>query len=110
VADFESVVGIRRAMPFDAAAIASIHITSWQETYTSILPQAMIDEQTFGRRQHIWSQILAQKLPNSIIYIATLNDGDPVGFIHTTPQRSDILTSYDAEITALCTNTPLEGP
>lgn len=101
MAGFESAVGIRRAMPFDAAAIASIHITSWQETYTNILPQAMIDEQTFVRRQYIWSQILAQKSPDSIVHIATLNDGDSVGFIHTTPQRSNILTSYDAEITAL---------
>ncbi|HTU55464.1 MAG TPA: GNAT family N-acetyltransferase [Acetobacteraceae bacterium] len=36
------MIGIRRARPSDASAIAAVHVAAWQSTYPGILPEAYL--------------------------------------------------------------------
>ena len=50
---------IRESKFEDAPEIASVHLNSWRETYTGLLPQEFIDELplTFKRRMLRWQKI-----------------------------------------------------
>ncbi|MGJ8525560.1 hypothetical protein LMG33818_001288 [Halomonadaceae bacterium LMG 33818] len=52
---------IRPATVEDAHAIALIHVASWRETYTEILPQAMLDKLSFKKRETFWHRVLSSQ-------------------------------------------------
>lgn len=98
-------IGIRAARAEDAAAIARIHVESWQATYAGLLP----DEVLLGldSRQHEarwWRHVLGRFRRNHLVYVAVEGDadgeGEVVGFASGGPSREPHL-DYDGEIYAL---------
>jgi GNAT superfamily N-acetyltransferase len=80
-------VEIRRARDDDAAAIAAVHVRSWQETYRGLLPQDYLDALDPARRVPLWERTLAATdWPRAGTHIAELN-GAVVGFANVCPTR-----------------------
>jgi ribosomal protein S18 acetylase RimI-like enzyme len=73
------VNAIRAATTADAAAIAAVHVTSWRETYTGIVPEGVIVNNSAERRLALWERVLREGTRNVIV--ATGERGDVVGFI-----------------------------
>jgi GNAT superfamily N-acetyltransferase len=51
---------IRRAMPSDAAAIATIEVTSWQAAYRGLMPDAFLGELSLAEKTIEWQQNLSK--------------------------------------------------
>lgn len=95
---------VRRARLEDAPTIAAIHVTAWHETYTGLLPAAMIAALTVEVRQAWWAQLLSNPpaTRGGAAYVAELG-GRPVGFGTCHGQRADVLAAagFDGEITGV---------
>ncbi|GAA4764998.1 GNAT family N-acetyltransferase [Microbacterium gilvum] len=50
---------VRDATLADAEQIAAVHVDSWRETYSTMLPSRVLDGNTLARREHMWRAILA---------------------------------------------------
>jgi GNAT superfamily N-acetyltransferase len=74
-------LSLRPATLADAALIASIHSTSWQATYRSLLPDAFLDGEVTRERAAYWEARLgAPGGERRIVLIAELA-GEPTGFV-----------------------------
>lgn len=71
---------IRRAVLADAAAMAAVHVASWESTYTGVLPAAYIAERTVAVRYAFWRDRLAEADPAICIFVACGADGEVCGF------------------------------
>ncbi len=76
--------GIRRAVPADAAAIASISVRAWQTAYRGILPDAYLDGLSVPERRSAWHHYLVRELTGYQMWV--LEEGARVvGFTRTGP-------------------------
>lgn len=74
-------LSLRPATLADAALIASIHSTSWQATYRSLLPDAFLDGQVTRERAAYWeARLSAPGGERRMVLIAELA-GEPTGFV-----------------------------
>jgi GNAT superfamily N-acetyltransferase len=75
-------VETRIALPTDAAAIATIHIRSWQDAYRGIVPDEYLDALDIGERTHVWASVLNQTAEgfHGSTSIVALVDGVVAGF------------------------------
>ncbi len=95
---------LRRARPSDAVALGHLHVACWQESYTGLLPAAVLDRQTVDDRIELWRHVLRQPdQAGSTRVLVVEADGALVGFGACGRQRSTALAEkgYDAEIDAL---------
>lgn len=53
-------MGIRRATPDDAAALAKLHIDAWRAAYRGLVPDAHLDGMDYERRTQRWRAGLAE--------------------------------------------------
>jgi len=89
-------VSIRRAEPADAEALAHLHVDVWDDAYTGLMPQGILDDRRakVDERVERWQGILAQTLPT---WVAEDRDG-LIGFAGTGPARDndmdDLLELY----------------
>ena len=76
----------------DAAAIGALHVTSWRETYTGLLPQDMLAGLSADSRAAMWATVLdAPASPNGTrVYVAE-SAGEIVGFGACGGQRDDAM-------------------
>ena len=86
-------ISIRPATMSDAAAIAHVHVESWQTTYAGIMPDAYLASLDETLRAKLWSEWLTGE---ALVLVAELN-GRVVGFAHAGPSREPI-QSCDAEL------------
>jgi ribosomal protein S18 acetylase RimI-like enzyme len=95
---------VRRATAADAAAIAAVHVAGWHETYTGLLPEAIIAEKTDERRRRAqWEPVLREGTRD--VFVATENDRI-VGFICGGAMPAEIrgrapIPGHDAYVDAL---------
>ena len=75
---------IRKANLSDAAAMAEIHMRSWEVAYDGIIPVEAIAERN-AKRPAVWQNILSNEHDN---YIALLEEV-PVGMMGVIPSRDD---------------------
>lgn len=68
---------IAPATPDDCAAIAGVHVASWQHAYRHLLRPAYLDALSVERREASWRQVLAQG--QSVLLVAHV-DGQVAGF------------------------------
>jgi ribosomal protein S18 acetylase RimI-like enzyme len=95
-------VRYRTAELGDAAALAGVHVRSWRETYTGLLPQRVIDARTLEKRTAQWAGVLGDHRRDGA-FVAELG-GAIVGFIWVGQAGSEHLNTipgYDAYIHAL---------
>lgn len=51
---------IRAAVPADAEAIARVQVAGWHSTYTGLMPDGVLADQTVERRQPMWARMLSE--------------------------------------------------
>lgn len=71
---------MRNARAADAAAIASLHLSSWRDAYRGILPDGFLDGPLEAILQHRWDEALAGRLRAGAVVLATAG-GDLAGFV-----------------------------
>lgn len=89
---------IRPATRSDAAAIAHVHVESWQATYGALLPEGVLRRRGFARRMLSWLQVTDSN-PSHDVLVAETGDG-MVGFASVGANRAGH-PGYDGEIYTL---------
>lgn len=90
---------IRSAVLEDAAGIAKVHVSSWQTTYTGLMPDEVIASRGLENRTRIWTRILSDDNRKAILLVAEDNECI-VGFVDGgTPQNDS--EEFDSELYAI---------
>lgn len=89
---------IRPATSNDAAAIARVHVETWQSAYRGIIADEVLDGLSLEDRAARWSDILRRE--EQATFVAVPEQNGIVGFINGGPER-DGREDYDAELYAL---------
>lgn len=58
---------VRKALLSDVDAIANIHVSSWINTYSGLMPQTYIESYTVEKRKKLWSNIIEKSLAEVIV-------------------------------------------
>ncbi|MGW8763943.1 N-acetyltransferase family protein [Streptomyces sp. NPDC055815] len=69
---------IREALPEDAAALAAVHVLSWQAAYRDLVPDPYLDALDVDERAATWRARLTA--PDRPTVLVAANDGRLVGF------------------------------
>jgi ribosomal protein S18 acetylase RimI-like enzyme len=77
-------VSVRAAVVDDAAAIADIHIRSWQAAYQDVLDPAYLAglSDNYDRRVVGWSRIIEEAGASTVVLVVEDGDGTVAGFVH----------------------------
>jgi GrpB-like predicted nucleotidyltransferase (UPF0157 family)/ribosomal protein S18 acetylase RimI-like enzyme len=95
-------VQVRKASGDDAAAIADIHVRSWQAAYRGALPDELLDGLAVAERARSWREILAAGDERWLTFVAEPVAGGLAGFCAATmPSRDADAGDATAEIGAL---------
>jgi len=80
---------LRAATPSDIPAIVRIHVDTWRTTYQGIMPDALLGNLSYEKREHSWRQIIQQASEDSnFIYVAEDDLGQIVGFANGGVERT----------------------
>jgi ribosomal protein S18 acetylase RimI-like enzyme len=91
---------VRRAVPEDAAAIAAVHVRTWQVAYRGLVADELLDRLSVAQREAVWRETLAGEQPPAVL-VAT-SDGVVVGFCAVAaPSRDGDADERVAEIEAI---------
>ena len=88
---------IRRALPEDAAAIAAVHIGTWQAAYEHVLGADRLAGLDVERRRAFWARVLADDDRTGDLFV-TEDDAGVVAFASSGPAQDG---SGDGELYAL---------
>jgi GNAT superfamily N-acetyltransferase len=77
---------IRQAKTDDVSSLARVHVQSWIETYTGLMPQSVLDGITLEAREEQWIRTLES--PAMRVFVAELN-GEIIGFTSLTARESE---------------------
>jgi GNAT superfamily N-acetyltransferase len=81
---------VREARFEDAAAIARVHVASWQTAYRGILPDSYLDALEPERREPMWRELLAREDAHICIFVTETEAGMLTGFASGGPARVEI--------------------
>ena len=79
-----ALLQVRCATAADAAAIAQVHVLSWQHAYCALLPQPFLDGLSIASREALWARNLASGLGTVLV---AQREQDVVGFAAFGPRR-----------------------
>jgi hypothetical protein len=68
----------RSATPEDAVGIATVHVQSWRETYTGLIPEVVIGRHCMESRLPMWQRVLADG--QVVVCVVEDETGRIVGF------------------------------
>lgn len=94
------MIAIRKATVDDAAAIATVHVAAWKETYRRIVADEFLDNMSIQRRTEQWVNSLSDE--NNAYHHAFLAEmnGQVVGFSnYGSPQEK--ASGFDSELFAI---------
>lgn len=93
-----SSVTVDRGRPDDAEALTGLHLDVWDDTYTGLIPQQILDDRRSQRDEMLqqWRDRLASGNPP---YVARGPEG-PIGFARSGPAR-DPEVGIDLELWSL---------
>ena len=91
-------VNIRRATADDAGAVAAVHVSSWNDSFAGIVPDAFLKKLTIENRTKAFGERFEDV--NYQMYVAELDDGRIVGFADVGEPRYQV-GAYDAELYAI---------
>lgn len=95
----QGVVTIRSADLADAAALASVHIASWQSAYRGLVSDSVLDGMSLVRRAQSWYEILDARRSTTLVAEV---EGSVAGFADFGPARDEDLDRHSvAELNAL---------
>lgn len=84
--------------PADAAAIAHLHIASWREAYTGMIPPGILENADMADRTARWRSYL--ETAGSPTWLARVN-GEAAGFVRAGPVSEPLAEGADGHIFAL---------
>ena len=96
----EADVTVRDANPLDAAAIADVHVRSWQAAYEPLLPADFLADLSVARREELWRESLSRQDARTGAWVAETG-GSVVGFANTGPGRDDDSGADTGELYAI---------
>lgn len=94
---------IRNAQPSDAAAIATVHVTSWRESYAGLIPRVVLNSLSVDQRTANWEQQITQAAEGTrkeSVIVAVDPEAGVVGFAAAGPERNK-QAAYDGELYAI---------
>jgi GNAT superfamily N-acetyltransferase len=91
-------VHIRSAIHDDAMGIATVHVQSWRETYSGLMPESVIHRQSVESRLAMWQHILADG--RAVVCVAEEETEGIVGFASGGAARG-LTDQFDGEIYAI---------
>ena len=98
------IATIRVPSPDDAHALAVMHIASWHETYTGLLPDKILSSLSVESRAAAWSKILLEPATthSTVVFLAEHQE-TIIGFGSCGAQRTESLKEkgYDGEISGV---------
>jgi ribosomal protein S18 acetylase RimI-like enzyme len=105
---------IRRASRDDAAAIARVHVETWQSAYAGLLPDAMLAGMSDVRHAAMWSKTLADRSEQRGVFVADDEDAGVVGFgscgpVRDTPEGLDGTEQRVGEVYLLYVETDFQN-
>jgi ribosomal protein S18 acetylase RimI-like enzyme len=83
---------IRNATIEDATELGKMHVASWRETYTGILPEGILSSLSVPARVAKWQEILREpaSVEATVVHVME-SDGNIIGFGSCGPQRTENL-------------------
>lgn len=104
VSDDVNAITLREATQDDAPALGALHVASWLETYTGLVPAEFLTGLTVEARTAMWSKILGDPEASSstAVFLAE-DDGRLIGFGSCGRQRDEALANegFSGEINAI---------
>lgn len=95
-------MNIRPAVPDDAAAVAAVHVASWQGAYRGVLPDEVLDGPELAvNRLRLWERLLGEPGSPAVDLVAEDDAGQIVGLLHAGPTRDDDGGPGTAEVVAI---------
>ena len=93
-------VTLRPATPADAEALGHLHLDVWDDAYTGLMPQSVLDDRRARPQARVdrWRQTLTES--EHLTWLAVDADGGLVGFGGSGPTR-DADVDLDLELYAL---------
>ena len=70
---------LRAPVPADAEELAALHVSTWQETYTELLPEDYFDDAFVEGRRRMWTRMLTEPRDGLIVRVAE-EGGHIIGF------------------------------
>lgn len=92
------VMLIRTAIPSDVEGIVRVHVATWKQAYTHILPAELLANLPAENRRSMWAKSVAEDFPH--VLVAEV-DGEVVGFSAIGPCRDDGSCPSDFEVWAI---------
>lgn len=95
-----SGVTVRRARPSDAPQMARVHVTSWQQTYRGLMPDAVLDDPNLlSARERFWTGALTDERWSSNRAAVAEVDGTIVGIAMSgPPQEPDATEEFQLHL------------
>jgi GNAT superfamily N-acetyltransferase len=95
-------VRIRTATPADAAAIADVHVRSWQAAYRGVFPDDVLDGPDLpAGRLRLWRRLLGPDAPPGHAAWVAEGPAGVVGFADVLPSRDDDADPATGEVLAI---------
>ena len=91
-------VTIRAAAVADAAEIADVHVRSWRQAYTGIIPDAYLAGLDPAQRTPVWAENLRRGPDDHVLTWVAERDHHVVGFATLGPGRDEDAGRGDREI------------
>lgn len=79
---------VRAAAPADAAAIASVHVRTWQGAYAHVFPEEGLRALPVERREAFWHEWLTSP-PHAVSVFVAGAEGEVVGFVSVGASRDE---------------------
>lgn len=70
---------IREPVEADAATLAALHVSTWRETYTHLLPEEFFTEAFIQGRLDMWQHVLGNPRSEWVVRVAE-SEGTMIGF------------------------------
>ncbi|APH05644.1 GNAT family N-acetyltransferase [Bacillus weihaiensis] len=88
---------IRSAQLKDVEAISDVHIKSWKQTYTEIVPEKYLSTLSIEEKRQLWTRVI----PNGGVYVVQDDHGDVIGFASGGKERTGTYEKYEGELYAI---------
>ncbi|PZU47044.1 MAG: GNAT family N-acetyltransferase [Microbacterium sp.] len=75
---------IREPFAEEASAIADVHVATWKEAYSDLLPDDYFSEEYVAGRHRMWQHVLTHPRDDMLVRVAEA-DGEIVGFAWVGP-------------------------
>ncbi len=92
------MITIRRAVPGDAPEIARVQVTTWRDTYPSILPARYLVGMSLARITARWRAVLSSSDTTTGLFVAQAAGAQIVGYGSCGPRRSNRLSQARGEV------------